>query len=96
MLIKIKYINYIINLYLIIDEDKILIDTIEKYYKIFDNNKYPLIVINNLNDSGYIYLSQIFLGILSPLISIVIYKGRMRITDSFKGQKKLNIMLRLI
>ena len=96
MLIKIKYINYIVNLYLIIDEDKILIDTIEKYYKIFDNNKYPLIVINNLNDSGYIYLSQIFLGILSPLISIVIYKGRMRITDSFKGQKKLNIMLRLI
>jgi hypothetical protein len=96
LLIKIKYINYIVNLYLIIDEGKILIDTIEKYYKIFDNNKYPLIVINNLNDSGYIYLSQIFLGILSPLISIVIYKGRMRITDSFKGQKKLNIMLRLI
>ena len=84
--------NYEINLYYIssfLDEDKIFIDTIEECYKLFDNNKYPIIVINDLNDGGYVYLSQIFLGILSPLMSIDIYKGRMRITDSFKDTEEI-------
>ena len=77
-----------INLYYISSfnpEDKNrYIKAIKDCYKLFDQNSYPIIVINDLNDGGYVYLSQIFLGIISPLISIDLYKGRIRITDTFK------------
>jgi len=54
------------------------------YFNFFDKNKYPILVISHLNDGGFVYLSQLFLGIISPLISINMYKGRIRLTDSFK------------
>ena len=41
-------------------------------------------MISHLNDGGYVHLSQLFLGIISPLISINMYKGRIRLTDAFK------------
>ena len=60
------------------------IEVIKYCYELFDKNDYPIIVINDLNEGGLISLSQLFLGIISPLMSINLYKGRMRITDTFK------------
>lgn len=61
------------------------IETIENcYFNYFDKNKYPILVISHLNEGGYVHLSQLFLGIISPLISINMYKGRIRLTDTFK------------
>ena len=65
-------------------------ETIENCYKLFDNNLYPIIVINDLNNGGYVSFSQLFLGILSPLIPINIYSGRIRITESFTDSKEIN------
>ena len=64
--------------------------TIENCYTLFDNNSYPIIVINDLNNGGYISFSQLFLGIISPLIPINLYSGRMRITESFNNSKEIN------
>ena len=57
--------------------------------ELFDKNDYPIIVINEYNDGGYVSLSQFFLGIISPLMSINLYKGRMRITDTFKDTPEI-------
>ena len=63
---------------------------IEYCSELFDKNNYPIVVINDLNEGGFVYLSQIFLGIISPLMSINLYKGRIRITDSFKESEEIN------
>jgi hypothetical protein len=61
------------------------IETIEKcYFNYFDKNKYPILVISHLNEGGFVHLSQLFLGIISPLISINMYKGRIRLTEAFE------------
>ena len=61
------------------------IETIENcYFNYFDKNKYPILVISHLNEGGYVHLSQLFLGIISPLISINMYKGRIRLTEAFE------------
>lgn len=80
-----KEINiFYINSFLPKDKDE-FIETIENcYFNYFDKNKYPIVVISHLNDGGYVHLSQLFLGIISPLISINMYKGRIRLTDAFK------------
>ena len=70
------------------DKEKFL-KTIEKCYELFDKNIYPIVVINDLNDGGFLYLSQIFLGIISPLMSIDLFKGRIRITDAFKDTEEI-------
>ena len=67
-----------------IDKDNFLKVMEECILELFDKNTYPIVLINHLNSGGYVYLSQILLGIISPLMSIDIYKGRIRITDSFK------------
>ena len=69
--------------------------TLENCYKLFDNNIYPIIVVNDLNNGGYVSLSQIFLGIISPLIPIKLYSGRIRITNSFKDTEKINEYINL-
>ena len=61
----------------------------EDCYTHFDKNDYPILVINDLNDGGLVYLSQIFLGIISPLIPIDLYKGRIKISDSFKETEEI-------
>ena len=58
-------------------------ETLTNCYTLFDNNTDPIIVINDLNNGGYISISQLFLGIISPLIPIDLYKGRLRITQNF-------------
>ena len=71
-------------------------DDIQEYLKVikqcvelFDNNTYPIVVVNELNNGGYVFLSQIFLGVLSPLMPINLYKGRLRITDNLKKTDEL-------
>ena len=66
------------------------LNIIEYCSELFDKNNYPIVVINDLNEGGFVYLSQIFLGIISPLMSINLYKGRIRITDSFKETDEIN------
>ena len=57
--------------------------------ELFDKNTYPIVVVNELNNGGYVSLSQIFLGILSPLMPINLYKGRLRLTDNLKKTDEL-------
>ena len=63
--------------------------TLQNCITLFDGNKYPIVVINDLNNGGYVSLSQFFLGIISPLVSIDLFKGRLRITESFKDTKDI-------
>ena len=71
-------------------KDKVnYIKAFEDCYTHFDKNDYPILVINDLNDGGLVYLSQIFLGIISPLIPIDLYKGRIKISDSFKETEEI-------
>ena len=58
------------------------IDVIKKCVELFDQNEFPILVINELNEGGSIPLSQLFMGILSPLIPINLYKGRLRMTET--------------
>ena len=68
-------------------------ETITNCYRLFDNNTDPIIVINDLNNGGYISLSQLLLGIVSPLTPLDLYKGRFRITDNFKNTDKISEFL---
>ena len=68
-------------------------ETLINCYKLFDKNNYPIVVVNDLNNGGYIYFSQLFLGILSPLMPIDLYKGRFRITDNFKNTENITEFL---
>ena len=63
--------------------------TLQNCITLFDGNKYPIVVINDLNNGGYVSLSQFFLGIISPLVSIDLFKGRLRITESLKDTKDI-------
>ena len=65
-------------------------ETLVKCYKLFDENIFPIIVINDLNNGGYVSFSQILLGIISPLIPINVYSGRIRISETFKETKEIN------
>lgn len=64
--------------------------TLEKCYKLIDDNIYPIIVINDLNNGGFVSFSQLFLGIISPLIPIRLYSGRIRISETFDETEKIN------
>ena len=64
--------------------------TLEKCYKLIDDNIYPIIVINDLNNGGFVSFSQLFLGIISPLIPIRLYSGRIRISETFDKTEKIN------
>ena len=65
------------------------IETIEKCVKLFDENNYPIVVINELNSGGYTYLSQLFMGILSPLMPINLFKGRLRMTEAINEKEEI-------
>jgi len=64
------------------------INVMKKCVELFDNNTYPILVVNQLNNGGYFSLSQIFLGILSPLMPINLYKGRIK-TSSLKSSDEV-------
>ena len=84
--------NYL-NLYYITsfepEDRQEFIDSIEECVRIFDENTYPIVVINELNNGGYVSLSQLFMGILSPLMPINLFKGRIRITESLQESEEL-------
>ena len=60
------------------------IKTMINCVELFDKNKYPIVVINEMNTGGYASLTQLFMGVLSPLMPINLFKGRLRITESLK------------
>ena len=66
--------------------------TILKCAELFDNNNYPVILINSLNPGGQAFLSQILLELLSPKITLNMY-GAFRKTDTFKNSSELNQFL---
>lgn len=61
-------------------------DVIKKCAELIDNNTYPIVAVNELNNGGYISLAQLFMGVLSPLMPIELFKGRLRATESLKGE----------
>ena len=65
------------------DKSQNYLETLESCLKSFDGNTYPILVVNELNEGGLVYLSQIFLGALSQLTPIDLYKGRLRFPESF-------------
>ena len=79
---------YYINSFAPEDRQK-YIETIINCVDLFDENDYPIVVVSEFNDGGYISLSQFFLGLLSPLIPINLYKGRLRITDAIQKNDEL-------
>ena len=64
--------------------------TIIECVKLFDQNEFPIVVINDLNNGGYVSLSQFFMGVLSPLMPIQLFKGRIRLTEGFKETDEVN------
>lgn len=65
---------------------KVIKDCVE----IIDKNTYPIVVVNELNEGGYISLAQLFMGVLSPLMPIDLFKGRLRVTESLKESNGIN------
>ena len=66
------------------------IKTIVNCVELFDKNTNPIVAINEMNTGGYISLSQLFMGVLSPLIPINLYKGRLRYTTGLKETKEIS------
>ena len=82
------------NVYLVTklgDNDNIdgFFQTIVQCVKLFDNNTYPLILINSLNPGGISSLAHVLLELLSPKISLNMY-GAYRKTNTFKNSSELN------
>ena len=65
------------------------IETMLKCVELFDKNTYPIVVINEMNAGGYASLAQLFMGVLSPLMPINLFKGRLRITESLKKSDEI-------
>ena len=65
-------------------------EIIKKCVELIDKNAYPIVVVNELNNGGYISLAQLFMGVLSPLLPIDLFKGRLRATESLKDSKEVN------
>ena len=73
-----------INEYLEYIYENFKIDEISKYdFKLFDGNTYPIIVINDINNSGDYQIAQLLLNIISPLFSFNIY-GAIKIKNDLK------------
>ena len=63
------------------DENK-YIETINQCVNYFDENDYPIIVINEMNEGGEnLFLVQYLIGIISPFIPINIY-GKIKLSNS--------------
>ena len=66
------------------------IETLKSCVELFDGNDYPIVVVNEINNGGYVSLSQLFLGVLSPLMPINLYKGRLRLSENLKQTEALD------
>ena len=65
------------------------VNVIQECVNLFDENNNPIVVINELNNGGYTSLSQLFMGVLSPLMPIYLFKGRIRITDAIQETEEI-------
>ena len=68
--------------------------TIKKCTKLFDENTYPIIVVNVINGGGLVLNSHFLLESLSPYIQLHIYH-RMRKTDNIQDNIMTNALLAL-
>ena len=73
--------------------NKRLITIIKSCYKLFDNNTYPIIVINDINNSEDYQIAQLLLNIISPLLSFNIY-GAIKIKNNLKETNEINTQLK--
>jgi len=73
------------------DSDNInnFFQAIEQCVKLFDNNTYPIVLINSFNPGGIAFLAHILIELLSPKISLNMY-GAFRKTSTFKNYSQLN------
>ena len=71
-------------------EENNYIEIIEKCVKLFDSNKYPIIVINRLSGGENLFLSHYLLELISPLTTINYY-GAYRKTSSLSNLKDEDI-----
>ena len=65
-------------------------EVIKNCSEVIDKNTYPIVVVNELNNGGYISLAQLFLGVLSPLMPIDLFKGRLRSTEILQDNDVVN------
>ena len=70
---KEKKINVYIVTNLNINENPRYIKTIKNCVELFDNNDYPIVLINIFNQGGLVYDAQLLLELLSPKTTINIY-----------------------
>ena len=73
-------------------DNKEFIDVIINCYKLFDNNTYPIVVINDINTNGDLQIAQLLLNIISPLYSFNIY-GTMKINDNLTDINDANSVI---
>ncbi len=87
-----------INVYLVnnfnIHEGTRYIKTIKNCVELFDNNDYPIILINNFNQGGLIHDAQLLLELLSPTTTLNIY-GAFRNNGVLKNEVFNNEILSL-
>lgn len=69
--------------------DEYFIETIENCTLLFDNNTYPIILLNYFNTGGVINSSQYLLELLSPYTTINIYSA-IRKTDIIQNTSEVN------
>ena len=72
--------------------DQYFIETIENCTLLFDNNNYPIILLNYFNTGGVINSSQYLLELLSPHTTINIYSA-IRKTDIIQNTSEVNELL---
>ena len=72
--------------------DQYFIETIENCTLLFDNNTYPIILLNYFNTGGVINSSQYLLELLSPYKTINIYSA-IRKTDIIQNTSEVNEIL---
>ena len=68
---------------------KEFIEVMEACIRLFDTNTNPIVVINDGNEGGYASLTQLFMGVLSPLMPINLFKGRLRVTESLTKTEEI-------
>ena len=72
------------------DNREEFINILKKCVNLFDKNKFPIVVLNEFNTGGYMSLTQLFMGVLSPLVPINLFKGRLRVTEALKETKEVS------
>ena len=78
-----------------VDTSNDYIETIQKCMELFDQNTYPIILVNILNGGGLVTNSQFLLEALSPNLELNIY-GRMRKTNIIKKSQIIEQFLNIL